>query len=113
MTLSEKMVFDIVVALAAHYEAREKAISDRSVSRRVRMEYVYINSRMLDAAAEIADIKYARAFICDIGRGIGYANTKIDAFSESTYKKSKIEIKRRIAEKLNLLDPLVDVYAKK
>lgn len=100
MTLSEKMVFDIVVALAAHYEARERAISDRSVSRRVRMEYVYINSRMLDAAAEIADIKYARAFICDIGRGIGYANTKIDAFSESTYKKKQNRDKKKNCRKI-------------
>ena len=106
MSVSEKMVYDIVVALSNHYDVRERAIAERSVSPRVRMEYVYINSKMLDAAAEVVGIRYAKQFILDIGRGIGYANTKTDAFSETSYKKSKMEVKRRIAEKLNLLDPL-------
>ena len=106
MTVSEKMVYEIVVALCNHYDVRARAISEKSISPRVRMEYVYINSKMLDAAAEIVGAKYAKQFIIDIGRGIGYANTKADAFSETSYKKSKIEVKRRIAERLNLLDPI-------
>ena len=106
LAVTESLISDIVVALAAHFEARERAILTKSVTTRVRMEYVYINSKMLDAAAEIVGIKYAKQFILDIGRGIGYANTKTDAFSETSYKKSKMEVKRRIAEKLNLLDPL-------
>ena len=110
MSVSEKMVYDIVAALSAHYGAREEAILKNSVCWRVRMEYAYLNSRMLDASAEIVGSKYAKAFIMDIGRGIGYANSKIDAFSESSYKKSKIEIKRRIAEKLNLIDPAVSDF---
>ena len=68
---------------------------------------------MLDASAEIAGLKYAKDFIMDIGGGIGYAKTKIDAFSESSYKKNKMEIKRKIAEKLNLLDvSLVNICKK-
>lgn len=106
MSTSEKMVYDIIVALCNHYDVRTRAIIEKSVSPRVRMEYVYINSKMLDAAAEIVGAKYARRFIIDIGKGIGYANTKADAFSETSYKKSKIEVKRRIAERLNLLDPV-------
>ena len=106
MSTSEKMVYEIVVALCNHYDVRARAINEKSISPRVRMEYVYINSKMLDASAEIVGTKYARQFIIDIGKGIGYANTKIDAFSETSYKKSKIEVKRRIAERLNLLDPI-------
>lgn len=111
MSLSEKQVYDIVIAFSAHYDTRERAIAEKLVSPRVRMEYVYINSKMLDAAAEVVGIRYAKQFIIDIGRGIGYANTRIDAFSEISYKKSKMEIKRRIAEKLNLLDAAADAFA--
>lgn len=112
MTVSEKMVLDIVVALCAHYAARERAIADRSVGARVRMEYIYINAKMYDAAAETVGQAYAKAFIMDIGMGVGYANTKIDAFSELSYKKSKMEIKRKIAERLHLLDTLPDALIK-
>ena len=104
MSLSEKMIYDIVVALSAHYDIRDHAIAEKSVSPRVRMEYMYINSKMLDAAVEIAGARYARQFIFDIGHGVGYAKSKIDSFSESNYKKSKMAVKRRIAEKLHLLD---------
>ena len=109
MTVSENMVFDIVVTLSAHFEIREAAIFKKSVTPRVRMEYIYINSKLLDAAAEVVGLKYAKKFIMDIGRGIGYANTKIDAFSETYYKKSKLAIKRKMAEKLHLLDPTPEI----
>ena len=106
MRKTENLVFDIVIALAAHFEIRETAILQKSVTQRVRMEYIYINSKILDAATEVVGQKYAKEFIVDIGREIGYAHTKIDAFSETYYKKSKLEIKRKIAERLHLLDPV-------
>ena len=112
MSVSEKMVFSIVEVLCAHYDIRENAIREKSVSPRVRMEYAYINSKMLDGAAEVVGRPYASKFIMDIGRGVGYANTKIDAFSETFYKKSKLAIKRKIAENLHLLDHTPEVFYK-
>lgn len=110
MTASERMVSSIIEVLCAHYDIRENAIREKTVSPRVRMEYVYINSKMLDGAAEVVGRPYAKKFIMDIGRGVGYANTKIDAFSETYYKKSKQAVKRKIAEKLHLLDKTPDVF---
>ena len=110
MSISERMVSDIVEALCAHYCIRERAIREKSVGARVRMEYIYINSKMLDGAAEVVGSPYAESFIRDIGQGVGYANTEIDAFSEVFYKKSKLAIKRKIAEKLHLLDSSPDVF---
>lgn len=109
MNVSEKMVCDIVEALCAHYDVRERAIREKNVGDRVRMEYVYLNSKMLDAATEVVGAASAKSFILDIGRGIGYANTKIDGFGEVFYKKSKLAIRRKIAERLNLLDKTPDV----
>lgn len=109
MTTSGNMISDIVVALAAHFEARERAIAERSVTPRVRMEYVYINSKLLDAAAEVVGTRYARSFIMDIGREVGYVHTEIDAFSETYYKKSKQAIKKKIAERLHLADPTPEI----
>ncbi len=110
MSISEKRIANIVEALCAHFETREDAIRSRSVSPRVRMEYVYINSKMLDGASEVVGESYAKSFIIDIGRGVGYANTKIDAFAETSYKKSKQAIRRKIAEKLYLIDPTPDIF---
>lgn len=112
MTVSENMVFNIVVALAAHFETREKAILKKSVTPRVRMEYIYVNSKMLDAAAEVVGMKYAKEFIMDVGQERGYAKSKIDAFSEACYKKSKQAVKRKIAERLHLLDPAPEISCK-
>lgn len=112
ITSSEKMVFDIVEALCAHYTTREKAICENTVSPRVRMEYIYVNSKMLDASSEVVGEPYARSFILDIGSGVGYANTKIDAFSETAYKKSKLAIKRKIGERLHFLDVVPDMFYK-
>lgn len=115
MSSFENMVFDIVEALCAHYMIRERAILEKTVSDRVRMEYVYINSKIFEAAAEVVDEEFAKKFISDIGRGVGYANTKIDGFGETNYKKIKQAIKRKIAEKLNLVDktPSVSYWRKK
>ena len=112
MAVTENLVSDIVVALAAHFEARERAILEKSVTPRVRMEYVYINSKMLDAAQEVVGTRYAKNFITDIGRSIGYVHTTVDTFSETYYKKSKLAIKRKIAEKLHLQDPTPEISYK-
>ena len=93
----------LVVALCADYFRREDAIAERNRSRRVDMEYRYLNFLMLDAAAEIAGERAATAFIEEIGSRIGYASSAIP-LSESAYKVRKQEVKLSIARKLHLLD---------
>ena len=104
LRLNERLVMDIVKALCAHYETRRYAVENKLVSKRVSMEYVYVNSKMFIAAGEIAGARYAEQFIKEIGGEIGYSRSEIDAFSESAYKTYKREIKRNIAIKLCLLD---------
>ena len=99
-----KLVHSIIVALARDYERRKRALIGKTVSRRVQMEYSYINSRMLSAAAEVVGIAIAETFIYEIGNLIGYASSEIDYMSESTYKVMKHRITRGIAKKLNFID---------
>ena len=95
---------EIIVALCADYDRRRRALIESSVTRRVRMEYIYINGRMKDAAAEIVGEGYAERFIDDIGARVGYASSELDFCSEGQYKKYKKEIKDNIAKKLYLID---------
>ena len=97
-------VEEIVIALCRDYRRRQLAIEEGSASRRVLMEYAYLNSKMLLAAGEVTGGAYANAFIEDIGEGIGYAHSGIDTLSENTYKTYKRQIKRAIAKKLHLTD---------
>lgn len=101
---AEASVFNIVVALCADYDRRKNAIAEREISRRVRMEYIYINTRMLNAAGEIVGFAVAESFIREIGSGIGFASSELDCVSESAYKAMKRRIKIKIAENLYLLD---------
>ncbi len=101
---TESSVFNIVVALCADYDRRRSAVSEGLVSRRVRMEYVYINTRMLNAAGEVVGFAVAESFIREIGSGVGFALSDIDCVSESAYKAMKRRIKTKIAENLYLLD---------
>ena len=83
----------LIVALCADYERRKTAVNKKLVGRRVRMEYSYINSRMLEGAGEIAGAALAEVFIDEIGSGTGYAYSRIDCLGETTYKLYKKDIK--------------------
>ena len=97
-----KLIDDIVIALCADYERRKICAREESVPKRVRMEYLYINTRMLAAAGEIAGIYFAEIIIREIGSKTGYANSEIDSVSELSYKKIKQKAKRQIAKALYL-----------
>ena len=94
----------LIVAICADYARRKAAIEEHSVSRRVEMEYKYMNSRVFDGAGEISGGALAELFINDIGSGTGYSSSKIYGMGESTYKMYKTEIKGNIARKLSLCD---------
>ena len=94
----------LVTALCADFARREKVIKDGSASRRTLVEFRYINCKILEAAQEVVEERYARLFIKEIGENIGFANTKIDVFCENFYKTLKKEIKENIAKKLHLID---------
>ncbi|MBQ9085242.1 MAG: hypothetical protein IJY24_06270 [Clostridia bacterium] len=93
----------LVVALCADYFRRQDAIEGARFSRRVDMEYRYLNYLIHEAAAEIAGEREALTFIEEIGQKIGYAASSI-YLSENAYKVRKQEVKTGIARKLHLLD---------
>ena len=99
---AERLVDDIVIALCADYERRKCAIRENSVPKRVRMEYLYINARMLTAAAEAVGQACAEKLIYEIGKKVGYANSELEHLSELSYKAVKQRAKRRIARGLYL-----------
>ena len=103
MSTSEKMVYEIVVALCNHYDVRARAINEKSISPRVRMEYVYINSKMLDASARVVGDVYAEIFIKEIGERIGYAKSAT-YLSETVYKARKEEVKISILKEIYYID---------
>jgi hypothetical protein len=94
----------IAKALCADYERRKNCVNDQTVSRRVRMEYVYLNNKLIEAAGEICGARFAEAFINEIGGGIGYAYSEVECMSETTYKNYKSSICDNIIRKLYLSD---------
>ena len=98
-----KLIDGIIVALCADYQRRKCAIAEQSVPKRVRMEYSYINTRMLLAAGEIAGHAFAELIIDEIGSRIGYAASGMDCLCELSYKSLKQRVKKNIAKKLYLL----------
>ncbi len=95
--LTDKKLIDAVaVSLCADYFRRKRCIDEMCVDKRVRMEYSYINAKLIDAAASIVGFPMAEIFIKEIGEAVGYANSKVDNMSESTYKIKKKEIKAKI-----------------
>lgn len=99
-----KLISDIIVSLCADYDRRKRVICEKSASKRVRMEYAYINTRILDAAGETVGLGAAELFIREIGNSVGYAESKIDYMGEPAYKVMKSRIKKNIAKKLHLWD---------
>ena len=66
--VTNKALSDLAFALCADFERRQRAIIEKSASRRVTMEYSYINTRMLLAASEIVGLGDAERFIYEIVR---------------------------------------------
>ena len=99
-----KIIDNVIVSLCADYERRKKYIIMRIGSKRLRMEFLYINKRLLEGAGEICGAGLAEQFIKDIGANVGYAFSEISELGESTYKRYKIDIKRNIAKKLYLIE---------
>ena len=99
-----QLLSDIIVALCRDYDRRSAAIATRSSTRRVLMEYKYINTRIFDAAAEIVGSKNAETMIREIGWRIGYASSDLYTMSEGAYKNAKLGVKDNIAVKLYLKD---------
>ena len=107
MRLGESKTLDgVCVALCADFRRRARAIAERSVSRRTLMEYRYLNDRIFFATLSlVGERDCAKQYIEEIGNKIGYANSFFaDEISEVTYKKRKMEIKRRILVALHLTD---------
>lgn len=93
----------LVVAFCRDYFERERVIGEGACSRRTRMEYEYVNGRILDAAREIVGSD-GEIYIREIGEKCGYANSVIVSVSEPKYKQTKKEVKLNIAKKLHLID---------
>lgn len=96
----------ICVAYCADFKRRSRAIADYTASRRTVYEYRYLNDRIFNAAMSVAGERdMAYHFIEEIGTKVGYANSVLaDDMCELTYKRKKMEIKRRILTSLHLLD---------
>ena len=94
----------IVVAMCLDYKRRERAIRERSVTKRTDTEYRYLNYMIYDAAAEIIGERDAVTMVNEIGRRTGYAKTALDNLSEITYKSYKRLIMDNVAKKLHLVD---------
>ncbi len=104
MVQKKSSLSELVRAQCRDYFRRDNFIRNGGVSKRVHMEYVFLNSKLLEGAGEIVGGKFAEKFIKEIGECIGYANSELDFFGESTYKTYKAEVLRNIAKKLYLSD---------
>ena len=93
---------NLIRALCADYERRERIILKREAERRVDNELRYLNFKIFDAAAEVVGEGRADAFISEIGGAVGYAKSCVDCLSEGTYKRYKSQVKENIAKKLYL-----------
>ena len=93
----------VIVALCRDLGRRERALMRGDCSARVAMEYRYVNSRIYEAAEEIAGAHYARIYIEEIGARTGWVSSRI-TLSEGAYKEEKLAVKRNIARKLHLMD---------
>ena len=100
----ERPLSVLVRAQFGDFERRRRILEQESPKRRVRMEMVYLNTRLYDAAAELVGASLADAFIRDIGEGIGYTSSSLfDCMSEACYKRYKSELIRSEARRLYLL----------
>ena len=98
-----RLLDKLVIALCADYFRRREFILERKASKRVLMEYSYINSKMLDASARVVGDVYAEIFIKEIGERIGYAKSAT-YLSETVYKARKEEVKISILKEIYYID---------
>lgn len=99
----KKSLDNLVRALAADYMRRQRIIREGQPARRVRMELLYLNSKIYESACEICAPTLADVFIKEIGEGVGYAKSSVECVSETTYKLYKSKIMGNIAKKLYLI----------
>lgn len=92
----------LIVALCADYPRRADRIREGSLPHATEMEYKYLNYKIYDAAAEVVGERLAEIYVLEIGERTGYAASRIDSVSESTYKIAKNRIKGGIKRKLHL-----------
>lgn len=103
----------LAAALCADYFRRERVIRAGDAPLRVRMEYEYLNRRILAAARELCEGEEdALGYIEEIGEKRGYAKSRFTV-SEKTYKIKKREVKLNILRRLYLLEARRDVVLKK
>ncbi len=100
----ESTLDTLVIALCLDYFRRQKAIEERSVTKRTDTEFRYYNFRIFAATAEIVGERMAEGYIKEIGNRTGFAQTEIEGMSEITYKNYKRLVKNNIAKKLHLRD---------
>lgn len=100
----ESSLDTLIIALCLDYGRRQRAIEERSVTKRTDTEFRYYNFKIFDAAAEIVGERFAVRYIEEIGERVGYAKSSLDCVSEITYKNYKRMIKDNIAKKLHLCD---------
>ena len=93
----------LIIAFCRGFDARERAIDEKSCSRRTVMEYEYINRRLVDASREIVGDDYL-IYIYEIGEKIGYAHSRVSDICETDYKMKKKQVKMNMARKMHLLD---------
>ena len=94
----------LIMALCADYARREQVIAEGRANYSIIMEYRFLNYRILRAASEIAGSVDAKAFITEIGSGVGYATSSLFRMSERVYKRRKQQIKFNIARQLCLYE---------
>ena len=95
---------ELVIALCADFGRREDASAGPEINPRCRMEYEYLNYRIYEGANEVVGERYARLYINEIGKKIGFAQSKHTAISERMYKLQKRLVKYNIARKLHLVE---------
>lgn len=100
----ESTLDTLVIALCLDYGRRQRAILERTATKRTDTEYRYYNFKIFDAAAEIVGERFAERYIEEIGARVGYAKSAVDCVSEITYKDYKRRIKDNVAKKLHLCD---------
>ena len=100
----EKSLKELIKAECLDYFRREEELKSSELSRRVRMEYAYLNSKIEEAVVSTVGAELCPVYIKEIGEGTGYAKSSVYCFSERIYKEKKQECLIRIARKLYLCD---------
>jgi hypothetical protein len=96
-------VRQVVVALCADYERRERILRRQSATPDVLSLYETLNRGIDRAVAELCEARIRTEMRRDIGAKRGARRTPLYFMSEGTYKRRKRDTQHRIAEALHLL----------